>query len=222
MRLPLSPNEKARHDHLHLVESGMSPAETDIPADIHEKYEVHETRHAAAILVHDLHEEWNDIQSVLREFVLKRSDIVAPGGGKTKISQALDRKLRDRGWKERHFQIRYVIDDDVRESKTHKIDCFKGRVALEIEWNNKDPFFSRDLDNFRLLFDIGVISIGVIITRCDELQPIFDGLGREYGAKYGPSTTHIAKLLPRLRSGGGGGCPVLIFGIRQALYDANR
>jgi len=39
------------------------------------------------------------------------------------------------------------------ETPTHKVDCFKNRVALEIEWNNKDPFFDRDRNNFRLLFD---------------------------------------------------------------------
>lgn len=48
--------------------------------------------------------------------------------------------------------------------------CFKERVGLEIEWNNKDPFFDRDLNNFRLLFDLRVIDAGVIITRASHLQ----------------------------------------------------
>jgi hypothetical protein len=56
----------------------------------------------------------------------------------------------------------------------------------------------------------------VIITRCDELQEIFDSLGK--GKSYGPSTTHMGRLLPRLNGGGGGGCPVVVFGIRKALY----
>ena len=30
----------------------------------------------------------------------------------------------------------------------------KNGFGLEIEWNNKDPFFDRDLNNFRLLFDL--------------------------------------------------------------------
>jgi len=33
------------------------------------------------------------------------------------------------------------------------VDCFKNRVAIEVEWNNKDPFYDRDLNNFRLLYD---------------------------------------------------------------------
>ena len=61
---------------------------------------------------------------------------------------------------------------------THKVDCYKNRVALEVEWNNKDPFFDRDLNNFRLLFDLRAIDAGVIITRCTELQKIFNQLGR--------------------------------------------
>jgi hypothetical protein len=69
------------------------------------------------------------------------------------------------------FKTRIRVDDDERDSPTHKVDCFKGRVGLEVEWNNKDPFFDRDLNNFRLLFELRVIDVGVIITR----------VGREVG-----------------------------------------
>ena len=27
---------------------------------------------------------------------------------------------------------------------------FKNRIAVEMEWNNKDPFYDRDLNNFRI------------------------------------------------------------------------
>jgi hypothetical protein len=67
-----------------------------------------------------------------------------------------------------------------------------------------------------LLFELRAISVGVIITRCDELQTIFDGLGR--GHSYGASTTHMSKLLPRIQGGAGGGCPLLVFGITSKLY----
>ncbi len=103
------------------------------------------------------------------------------------------------------------------ESPTHKIDCYKNKVALEIEWNNKDPFYDRDLNNFRLLFDLRAISVGVIITRSDELQDIFNELGR--GDSYGASTTHIGKLLPRIEGGSGAGCPILVFGMTKNLYE---
>ncbi|HEX7408337.1 MAG TPA: BglII/BstYI family type II restriction endonuclease, partial [Candidatus Binatia bacterium] len=39
------------------------------------------------------------------------------------------------------------------------------------------------------------------------------------GASYGESTTHMRKLLPKIEGGGAGGCPLLVFGIRKALYD---
>ena len=107
------------------------------------------------------------------------------------------------------------MDDRRLASPTHKIDCFKNAVALEIEWNNKDPFDDRDLNNFRLLFDLRTVSVGVILTRADELQEIFNQLGR--GSSYGNSTTHLSKLLPRVMGGGGAGCPLLVFGIRKSL-----
>ena len=37
------------------------------------------------------------------------------------------------------------------------------------------------------------LDVGVIVTRCDHLQRIFDDLGR--GDSYGASTTHMRKLL---------------------------
>jgi Restriction endonuclease BglII len=92
------------------------------------------------------------------------------------------------------------------------------RVGLEIEWNNKDPFFDRDLNNFRLLFELRVIEAGVIITRASHLQGIFKSLGKKVADKYGASTTHMDKLFPRIEGGGGGGCPILAFGITRAKY----
>jgi len=41
------------------------------------------------------------------------------------------------------------------------------------------------------------------------------GTEREYKSKYGASTTHMNKLLPRLKAGRSGGCPVLAIGITQ-------
>ena len=80
-----------------------------------------------------------------------------------------------------------------------------------------NPFFDRDLNNFRLLFDLRAVSVGIIITRCDHLQQIFNNLGR--GKSYGQSTTHMSRLLPRIQGGGGAGCPILVFGISNKLYD---
>jgi hypothetical protein len=131
-------------------------------------------------------------------------------------SKQIDREFFARGWEEKQFSTSIVVDGRQTDSPTHKVDCFKNRVALEIEWNNKDPFYDRDLNNFRLLFDLRVVSVGVIITRTDELQEIFDTLGR--GKSFGNSTTHMSKLIPRINGGGGGGCSLLVFGITKKLY----
>lgn len=188
-----------------------------IPNDIRENFEVHEWKHATAILKEDFPTEWSEILSVLRSFKLKKSWITEAGGRKSKVSESIDSYLYNLGWIEKEFQTKVVVDDLSMTTPTHKVDCFKNKVALEIEWNNKDPFFDRDLNNFRLLFDLRAISVGVIITRCDELQDIFNDLGR--GSSYGASTTHMSKLLPRIEGGSGAGCPILVFGISKKLYE---
>jgi hypothetical protein len=187
-----------------------------LPKNIRKNYEVHEWKHATAILASDFPYEWKDIIELLTEFRLCKSWIEEPGGRKSKVSDAIDTFLHKRGWQEKQFSTSVKVDQKVLDSPTHKVDCYKNRVALEIEWNNKDPFFDRDLNNFRLLFDLRAISVGVIITRCDHLQRIFEGLGR--GASYGASTTHMSKLLPRIEGGSGAGCPILVFGISDKLY----
>lgn len=187
-----------------------------VPPDISSLYEVHEWRNAVGVLSTACPREWAEIQAGLRAFRLLRSEVLAPGKNRSDIVARLEMPFKSAGWIEKQFATSIVVDQNVRESPTHSVDCFKGRVALEVEWNNKDPFYDRDLNNFRLLFDLQVIDVGVIITRCSELQPIFNAL--EKGTSYGNSTTHMGKLLPRLRGGSGGGCPIIAFGISPALY----
>ncbi len=187
-----------------------------IPNFIRGNYEIHEWKHACAILSGDFPDEWKDIVELLTRFRLCKSWITEGGGRKSKVAKAIDEFLYERDWQEKQFSTSVKVDKTVVDSPTHKVDCYKNRVALEIEWNNKDPFFDRDLNNFRLLFDLRAISVGVIITRCDHLQEIFNKLGR--GDSYGASTTHMSKLLPRIQGGGGAGCPILVFGITDKLY----
>lgn len=187
-----------------------------LPQFVVDNYEVHEWKHACAILKEDFPNEWEDILSVLSDFRLHKSWVTNPGGRKSKVSEFIDTYLYNRNWIEKEFQTQVVVDQNTMDTPTHKVDCFRNRVALEIEWNNKDPFYDRDLNNFRLLFDLRAISVGVIITRCDNLQEIFNELGR--GSSYGASTTHMSKLLPRIEGGSGAGCPLLVFGISKSLY----
>lgn len=184
--------------------------------ELSKKYEILEWRNGLAVLQAAHPREWAEIVSVLKEFVLLKSDILAPGGRKSPIAQKLDTAFARFGWHEKGFDTRIIVDNYEYKTPTHKVDCYKNRVALEVEWNNKDPFFDRDLNNFRLLYELRAIDVGVIITRCSDLQEIFDSLGK--GTSYGSSTTHLNKLIPRLEGGGGGGCPVVVFGIRKEAY----
>jgi len=181
-----------------------------LPRFVCENYEIHEWRHALAILGSDFPAEYDEIVDVFTRFRLRRSWLAVGGGRKSKVSEWIDSELLKHGWQPKNFVTKITVDERSYESPTHEVDCFKNGVALEIEWNNKDPFFDRDLNNFRLLFDLRVVSVGVIVTRCDEL-------GR--GASYGASTTHMSKLPPRIQGGGGAGCPLLVLGIRKSLYD---
>jgi hypothetical protein len=189
-----------------------------LPKQILTNYEVYEYRHACSIIKYDFPNEWDEIIAILSNFKLNKSDILQAGGRKSPIAEKLDAQFYNLGWVEKQFKTQVLIDDVPHDSPTHKIDCFKNRIALEVEWNNKDPFYDRDLNNFRLLFDLDAISVGVIITRCSELQAIFKELGK--GESYGTSTTHLGKLLPKIEGKSGGGCPILVFGIKPVLFDS--
>jgi len=190
-----------------------------IPAALHAKYQFKERDHACAILARDFPTEFKDIVDCLKAFTLKKSDILTPGGGRSPISIAIDGFLVHRGWQAKHFDIKIEVDGAPIPIPTHSIDNFKNRIGVEVEWNNKTEFYDRDLNNFRLLKDLRVLSVGVIITRLSELQGLFDQLGK--GKSYGASTTHWNKLMPKLDGGGAGCCPLLLIGMGMSCYDPN-
>ena len=136
-----------------------------VPDDLQRLYHVREWRNATGVLATACPAEWQEIIDVLRGFKLLRSEVQAAGGSKSPIASQIDGGFYARGWQEKQFQTAIKVDEELFETPTHKIDCLKGRVALEVEWNNKDPFFDRDLNNFRLLFDLRAIDVGVIVTR---------------------------------------------------------
>lgn len=199
-----------------------------IPRAIRNRFHIEERRHACAVLAADYPDELQDIVDCLLGFTLLRSEIQEPGGRKSKITNRFDDFFLQRGWKEESIRVSRTVGKETIEAETHKVDFCKRKVAVEVEWNNKDPFFSRDLNAFRMLHELGVIAVGVIITRMDELQEIFDSLppiwdekwnrNVEIGKKYGASTTHWGKLIPRVQAGGHGTCPLLLIGITKNCY----
>jgi Restriction endonuclease BglII len=107
-----------------------------IPAEIALRYDVREWRNGFAILAAARPAEWAEILDVLSGFRLLRSDVVNPGGSKSEIAKKIDSHFTRLGWREKQFQTKITVDDQTYDAPTHKVDCYKNRVALEVEWNN--------------------------------------------------------------------------------------
>ncbi|MEI6916024.1 MAG: BglII/BstYI family type II restriction endonuclease [Armatimonadota bacterium] len=156
-------------------------------------YQIKAISHVAAILDGDFTEQLQELEHILTAFRLPIAEIVGGGGGETKGTQRLRRALAERGWIKSRFEITKSINGVQRESISHEIDHVcntdKGVIALEIEWNNKDPFFDRDLENFKRLHAEGAISLGIIITRSAELQSRLRHLVQQYGEDNGLITS---------------------------------
>src|SRR5579862_253833 len=138
-------------------------------------FELQFESHAAAILEKDFPRALVDLEEVLLSIRIPILEIIGSGGGEAKATQRLRRALSLRGWHKKQFEIKKIINGVERESISHEVDHAKEFdnhkvIALEIEWNNKDPFFDRDLENFKRLHAEGAISVGVIITRGSGLH----------------------------------------------------
>ena len=59
----------------------------------------------------------------------------------------------------------------------------------------------------------------MLVTRSDELDKLVAVFGKTIKDKYGASTTHMSKLLPRIDGGGAAGCPILVLGIKSYVDD---
>lgn len=131
--------------------------------------------HAEAILGVDFEPAIAELEEALLASTIPVEEIVAGGGGEAKGTQRLRRALAAAQWPKFTFTIEKRINGVPRESVSHEIDHVRtfpngARIALEIEWNNKDPFYDRDLENFKRLHADGAISIGIIVTRGRSLH----------------------------------------------------
>lgn len=215
-----------------------------IDKDILEKYEFYNYGHALEILHDAFPIEWGELQECLRKLQLTLADIKKAGGNESPIPKKFDDVLYPYGWREIRIsgdlivkkyprqtaQRRGQFADEPYETETiegyidgHNIDFLKNRVAFDLEWNSKDQTFDRDLLAMRTYFDCGLVDVGVIVTRAEELNEIFkqetDDKGNPLMKKYGASTTWIGKLTPRLDSRRNGGCPILAVGIRKGCVE---
>jgi CRISPR-associated protein Csd2 len=197
-----------------------------IPGKLQELYEIRDYHHCAAILAKEFPAEFGELCEALVRFRISTEDIILAGGNESRIPKIISQALRPLGWQEVKLRAELVVDGNSVKSDTHWVDYVKGRVAFDIEWNSKDQTFDRDLYAFRTFFEFNRISAAVLMTRSNDLDSVFAGLGTftdKYGqtrpvrAKYGASTTHLGKLWPRLDAGRHGGCPILVFGITRKL-----
>ena len=212
--------------------------------DLLNKYEFHNYGHALEILYNAFPSEWSELQDSLCQLQLSLDDIKKAGGNESPIPKKFDDVLYPYGWREirisgdlivkkyprQTVQRRGRFADEPFETEIiegyvdgHNIDFLKNRVAFDLEWNSKDQTFDRDLLAMRTYFDCGLIDVGVIVTRSEELNDIFkqetDDSGNALIRKYGASTTWIGKLIYRLDSRRNGGCPILAIGIRKRCVE---
>ncbi|MFO1104876.1 MAG: BglII/BstYI family type II restriction endonuclease [Amaricoccus sp.] len=100
--------------------------------------------HAEAILSVDFPAETAELIAAVRSFAIPLAELVGSGGGEAPSTQRLRRTLAEQGWLKHKFELKLTVDGAVKEAITHEIDHVRrgghGVLALEIEWNNKDPF----------------------------------------------------------------------------------
>lgn len=209
-----------------------------VAPDLLGKFEFYNCGHALEILHNAFPEEWKELQECFRRLELTLADIKKSGGNESPIPKKFDEILYPYGWREirisgdlvvkkyprqtaqrrgRFSDVPYEVETIEGYIDGHNIDFLKNRVAFDLEWNSKDQTFDRDLLAMRTYFDCGLIDVGVIVTRSEELNEIFknetDDQGQPLIRKYGASTTWMGKLRYRLDSRRNGGCPVLAVGI---------
>lgn len=186
-----------------------------IDVDIRDKFEFHSYGHAIEILHESFPEEWGELQECFRRLKLSIADIQKAGGNESPIPKKFDDVLYPYGWREIRISGDLVVKKFPRQTAQrrgrfaeepyevetiagyidgHNIDFLKNRVAFDLEWNSKDQTFDRDLLAMRTYFDCGLIDVGVIVTRSEELNDVFrefkDSNGLPLMRKYGASTTN--------------------------------
>lgn len=145
--------------------------------------------HARAILSVDFPDAVSELEDAIGTLSIPIEEIVGSGGGESLGTQRLRRALAGKGWTKMNFTVEKRINGVAREAISHEIDHVKafasGVVACEIEWNNKDPFFDRDLENFKRLHADGAISVGLIVTRGTSMQDDLRAMVQRFATERG-------------------------------------
>lgn len=105
----------------------------DFPKFIRTNYEIHEWRHASAILEADFLSEYRDLCDVLIGFRVNKSQLVIGGGRKSDIAGWVDAQFYAKGWKEKHFDTKIVVD-------TAQLQSPASGLAPPVSCNNRILF----------------------------------------------------------------------------------
>lgn len=200
--------------------------------DLPEGYRYGVTRYADLILREAFPERFAQLVDTLDSFTIKVEELLKGGGARAEHTARFDALLASHGWGKRNISIsRHIDGKPLHLTRGHEIDMFGQAsevdpypgIGVEMEWNNKDPFYDRDLLNFQALHHEGALAVGVIVTRGPRLQdligPVIKSGAAATGNKFGQSSTHWNKLIPRVNLGGGGECPLLLIGIEPERVD---
>ena len=204
-----------------------------------------ETSSAAAVLRSVCPSEWKDITQVLAEFALDPRSWLKKGGNRGDIAQQIDGMFGALGWRETRVDL---VTQGVLLSKSldvierlpaveqegYLVDNFKGRVALDVEWNAKDGNLDRDLSAYRAWHEAGVISAAGLTTQ-DRLglKALAERLWSDHQAALPEdqktaklpidlntsTTTNLEKAALRVRRGVMGTCPLLIVAATQNTWN---
>lgn len=152
-------------------------------------FDIETRNHAGAILSVDFPEISGELEAALLHLSIPAEELVGSGGGEAQSTQRLRKRLYEAQWPKHSFDFRLIVDGRETVSHSHEIDHVRrtdrGTIALEIEWNNKDPFFDRDLENFQRLHAQSAISVGILITRGASLQNDMHGIIQRCIEKHG-------------------------------------
>jgi hypothetical protein len=204
-----------------------------------------ETSSAAAVLRSVCPDEWADIIHVLKSFALDPHHWLKAGGNRGDIAKIIDGLFSERGWREIRVDLatqgvlmtksgKEVERLDEVYQEGYLVDNFKGRVALDVEWNAKDGNLDRDLSAYRAWHEAGVISAAVLITQDRAaLKKLAKRIWAEHQDTLPTSerntklpidlgtstTTNFEKAALRVRRGVMGTCPLLIVAATQATWN---
>ncbi|MGP1664398.1 MAG: BglII/BstYI family type II restriction endonuclease [Rhodanobacter sp.] len=179
------------------------------------------------------------------KFALDPRQWLKAGGNRGDIAKEIDDSFAQRGWREIRVDLHtegilYAKNNTevgrlpVVRQEGYLVDNFKGRVALDVEWNAKDGNLDRDLSAYRAWHEAGVISAAVLITQDRlPLKDLAEEVWRDYQntlpeEERNPrlpidlstsTTTNLDKAALRVRRGVMGTCPLLVVAATRATWN---